>query len=143
VKGATGYLDTNYAGKANAALKALRTRDFVYVHVEAPDEAGHNGDVKAKIRAIEDFDSKVVGTVLKGLRKFNEYSILLLPDHATPIRLKTHSSEPVPFAILRNNEHGAAKRGSVTGFNEGICRRKKILNFEKGHKLMDYFLKER
>jgi 2,3-bisphosphoglycerate-independent phosphoglycerate mutase len=143
VKGATGYLDTNYAGKANAALKALRTRDFVYVHVEAPDEAGHNGDIKAKIKAIEDFDSKVVGTVLKDLRKFNEYSILLLPDHATPIRLKTHSAEPVPFAILRSNEHGAAKKGNATGFNEGICRRKNILNFEKGHKLMDYFLKER
>ena len=140
VKGATGYIDTNYVGKANAAIRALNKCDFVYVHVEAPDEAGHNGSVKDKIKAIEDFDKKVVGTVMKDIKKFGEYRILLLPDHATPIRLMTHTVEPVPFVI-----YGTDRQSKIPGarpYNEYICRMKKIHSFEKGHKLMDYFLKK-
>jgi len=140
VKGATGYIDTNYVGKANAALRALNKCDFVYVHVEAPDEAGHSGSVKDKIKAIEDFDKKVVGTVMKGIKKFDDYRILLLPDHATPIRLMTHTVEPVPFII-----YGTGRQSSRPGFrpyNEYICRMKKIHSFEKGYKLMDYFIKK-
>ncbi|RJQ49919.1 MAG: cofactor-independent phosphoglycerate mutase [Nitrospiraceae bacterium] len=137
VKGATGYIDTNYAGKANAALKALKKYDIVYVHVEAPDEAGHNGDAKIKIKAIEDFDSKVVGAVLKGIRNFKEYRILLLPDHATPVRARTHTPEPVPFAIYGTGI--SPKNKKTTSFSESICRMRNALSFEKGYKLMDYF----
>lgn len=97
VQGATGYLDTNYAGKAEAALKVLKKHDFVFVHVEAPDETGHNGDAAGKIRAIEDFDAKVVGTILRGLEGRKDYRILLMPDHATPLDARTHTDEPVPF----------------------------------------------
>jgi 2,3-bisphosphoglycerate-independent phosphoglycerate mutase len=96
VPGATGYLDTNYAGKADYAVKTLEDRDFVYVHVEAPDEAGHAGDVDAKVQAIEDFDEKVVGRVLD---RCSDCVIMVLPDHPTPIPLRTHTADPVPFAI--------------------------------------------
>ncbi len=140
VKGVTGYLDTNYIGKARAALRALKSVDIVYLHVEAPDEAGHNGNIKDKIKAIEDFDSKVVGTVLKGIKKFKKYSILLLPDHATPVNVKSHTDEPVPFAIYRST--GLKKQTSrINSFSEDICKAKNILDFEEGHKLMDYFIK--
>ncbi|MEA1966388.1 MAG: cofactor-independent phosphoglycerate mutase, partial [Euryarchaeota archaeon] len=88
VPGATGYLDTNYAGKADYAVKALEDHDFVYVHVEAPDEAGHAGDVEAKVQAIEDFDEKVVGRVLD---RCSDSVIMVLPDHPTPIPLRTHT----------------------------------------------------
>jgi 2,3-bisphosphoglycerate-independent phosphoglycerate mutase len=141
VKGATGYIDTDYIGKARAALRALKKDDIVYVHVEAPDEAGHNGDVKAKIKAIEDFDLKVVGTILEGMKKFEDYRILLLPDHFTPISVRTHTREPVPFAIYRSNKLSEDKRSKAYSFSENICRMKNIIFFEKGYKLMDYFIK--
>ena len=100
VPGATGYLDTNYKGKALYALDSLKNDDFVLVHVEAPDEAGHNGDSKGKIQAIEDFDRLVVGTVYEGVKKGNMAArILVTPDHATPIEIKTHARDPVPFVI--------------------------------------------
>ncbi len=141
VKGATGYLDTNYSGKAKAALNALKTVDFVYLHVEAPDEAGHNGDIEAKIQAIEDFDTKVVGTVLEGIRKYKEYSILLLPDHQTPVRLMTHTDTPVPYAIYRSNASDVSGV-KVKYFSETICNRRDIRVFEKGYTLMDYFVRK-
>ena len=99
VPGATGYYDTDYNAKADYAINALEELDFIYVHVEAPDEAGHNGDLRNKILAIERFDEKVVGKLLNWLRGQGEYRILVLPDHPTPIKLKTHTSDPVPFAI--------------------------------------------
>jgi 2,3-bisphosphoglycerate-independent phosphoglycerate mutase len=100
VPGATGWLDTNYAGKVEYALQALQSKDFVFLHVEAPDEAGHQGDVQPKLQAIEDFDAKVVGPMIAGLhRHFGEFRVLLLPDHPTPIALKTHVREPVPIAL--------------------------------------------
>jgi 2,3-bisphosphoglycerate-independent phosphoglycerate mutase len=111
VPGATGYLDTNYAGKADYAVKALEDHDFVYVHVEAPDEAGHAGDVEAKVQAIEDFDEKVVGRVLD---QCSDCVIMVLPDHPTPIPLRTHTADPVPFAICGGG-HGA---DSVSAFDE-------------------------
>lgn len=104
VEGATGYIDTNYIGKAQAALAALETHDFVYVHVEAPDEASHAGSMQDKLKAIEDFDCQVVGTVLEGMKKFEKYAVLCCPDHPTPVRLMTHTSEPVPFVIYRGGE---------------------------------------
>ncbi|MBI5492270.1 MAG: cofactor-independent phosphoglycerate mutase [Deltaproteobacteria bacterium] len=113
VPGATGYIDTNYKGKAEYALKALEEKDFVCVHVEAPDEAGHNGNLKDKLKAIEDFDREIVGRVLKGIEKFNEYRVLVLPDHPTPVSLKTHTPDPVPFVLCtksaKKGERGSAK----------------------------------
>ncbi|MFH1288679.1 MAG: cofactor-independent phosphoglycerate mutase [bacterium] len=99
VPGATGFIDTAYESKANYALDILKKDNFVFVHVESPDEAGHMGDSGLKIKAIEDFDQKVVGTILNKIGDFEKVRILLLPDHYTPISLKTHSSEPVPFVI--------------------------------------------
>ena len=141
VKGATGYIDTNYIGKAKAALRALKNYDIVYVHVEAPDEAGHNGDMEAKIQAIEDFDAKVVGTILEGIKKFEDYRILLLPDHFTPIRIMTHTEEPVPFVIYSSDKLSKKPKAKTLLYSENICRMKNILVFEKGYKLMDYFIK--
>jgi 2,3-bisphosphoglycerate-independent phosphoglycerate mutase len=138
VPGITGYLDTNYAGKAEAALKALERVDIAYIHVEAPDEAGHSGNYRDKIKAIEDFDSLVVGTVLKGIEAFDEYRILILPDHATPIEVKTHTDEPVPFIIF--DSRIKKKKGDMT-FDESIAERDDILFFKEGHRLMDYFIK--
>lgn len=138
VKGATGYLDTNYIGKARAALKALEKIDFVYLHVEAPDEAGHGGDVDLKVKAIEDFDLKVVGTIMNGMRRFKEYRILLLPDHATPISVKTHTKEPVPFVIYDSS----VKREKDITFDESIKKRRGIRVFEHGYELMDYFIRK-
>jgi 2,3-bisphosphoglycerate-independent phosphoglycerate mutase len=105
VAGATGYLDTNYQGKAEAALCALKEGDdLVYLHVEAPDEVSHEGDFQKKLRAIEDFDARIVGPIVEGLRQFDEYSILLLPDHPTPVSLRWHTSDPVPFLIYRSGD---------------------------------------
>jgi 2,3-bisphosphoglycerate-independent phosphoglycerate mutase len=98
VPGATGYVDTNYRGKADAALEVLEEKDFVYVHVEAPDEAGHNGDVMLKIKAIEDFDREVVGTVLDAVRDRTDTVVLVMCDHRTPVALRTHTRESVPAA---------------------------------------------
>jgi 2,3-bisphosphoglycerate-independent phosphoglycerate mutase len=112
VPGVTGYLDTNYEGKVGYALSVLEHKDFVVVHVEAPDEAGHKGNLKHKLQAIEDFDEKIVGPVLKGLEKFGEFRVLALPDHPTPIALKTHTSDPVPFAMCTDGMLRAG-RGSA------------------------------
>ncbi|WP_319508612.1 cofactor-independent phosphoglycerate mutase [uncultured Methanolobus sp.] len=105
VPGATGYLDTNYIGKAEYAIEALKDHDFVFVHVEAPDEAGHMGNMEAKIQAIEDFDEKVVGTVLKAAIEMEEdVTIMVMPDHPTPVALRTHTSVPIPVGIYRTSE---------------------------------------
>lgn len=105
VPGATGYLDTNYEGKANAAIEALKTRDLVFVHVEAPDEAGHEGSIGKKLRAVEDFDSRIVAPILKHAKASDEpFTILVLPDHPTPISLKTHVPDPIPFAVYRTDK---------------------------------------
>jgi 2,3-bisphosphoglycerate-independent phosphoglycerate mutase len=103
VPGATGTIDTNYEGKVQAALEALHRLDFVYLHIEAPDEAGHEGDLVQKVRAIELFDQKIVGPLIEGLKSMgDDWRVLLLPDHATPISTKTHSRDPVPFTITGN-----------------------------------------
>jgi 2,3-bisphosphoglycerate-independent phosphoglycerate mutase len=99
--GVTGTIDTNYERKVHSALKALEHMDFVYLHVEAPDEAAHEGDVDLKIKAIELFDQRIVGPMIEGLRsRGDDWRLLLMPDHATPIAIRTHTSEPVPFAIM-------------------------------------------
>ena len=115
VPGITGYLDTNYRGKGEYGLRALEQKDFVFIHVEAPDEAGHMGDVAKKIQAIEDFDAKVVGTLLRGMDRWPEWKLLLLPDHPTPIALKTHVADPVPFVLFSSSEKENSKQ---LGYNE-------------------------
>ncbi|MBI3318630.1 MAG: cofactor-independent phosphoglycerate mutase [Candidatus Omnitrophica bacterium] len=99
VRGATGYYDTNYAGKAEAALKSLKKHDFVFVHVEAADEAGHNGDLRQKVSAIENFDRLIVGGIVKGIGTLKNVRILVIPDHLTPVAKRSHVADPVPFLV--------------------------------------------
>ncbi|MEW6116605.1 MAG: cofactor-independent phosphoglycerate mutase [Nitrospirota bacterium] len=140
VPGATGWLDTNYDGKVDYALKALDEVDFVYVHIEAPDEAGHSGDYKNKLKAIEDFDARVVGPLMKGLHmRFKEFRVLLMPDHPTPIAIRTHTDEPVPFVIYDSR---AGKNNEGVTYDETITTRKDIMVVEEGYRLMDYFIRE-
>ena len=136
VPGATGYYDTDYKGKANAALSALKSKDFVCVHVEAPDEAGHNGDLREKITAIERFDQMVVGTILEAYKNKHNFRVMVLPDHPTPISLRTHTADPVCFGILGNNIIGEG----FPAYNEKEAQ-KSELYFDKGYELMDYFIK--
>ena len=139
VPGVTGYLDTNYTGKAEYSLKALSNHDLVYIHVEAPDEAGHEGNYKDKIRAIEDFDALVVGTIIRGAKEFDEYRILLLPDHPTPIEVRTHTPDPVPFVIFDSRHK--RDNGDVR-FNERILEYPEIIRISEGYRLMDFFLEK-
>jgi len=136
VPGATGYYDTDYSGKAKAAVKVLEKDDFVFVHLEAADEAGHNGDLREKITAIERFDQMVVGTLLKAYKGKRNFRILVMPDHATPVALKTHVADPVPFGIFGQD---IIARGFLN-YSEKEAQ-KSDLYFEKGHELMDYFIK--
>jgi 2,3-bisphosphoglycerate-independent phosphoglycerate mutase len=110
VPGATGFLDTNYAGKVDAALEALTEMDLVFVHVEAPDEAGHSGELKLKLQAIEDFDAKVVGPMVTGLAKRGDFRLLVLCDHLTPLALRTHTAEPVPYILYDSRTPGNQPR---------------------------------
>ncbi len=121
VAGATGYIDTNYEGKARGALDALERVDFVFLHVEASDETAHEGNLDLKIKAIEEFDKRAVSAVLDGLRKFDGYRVLLMPDHETPVRERGHRGGPVPFAVA--NKEDLEVPGPVTGvFSERYCR---------------------
>lgn len=136
VPGATGYLDSNFDGKAQAAIEALKDRDFVFVHVEAPDEASHSGKLADKIKAIELFDEKVVGPVLEGVKQYGEYRILCAPDHPTPIALMTHTSDPVPFVIYAGETD---EKKEVAGYDELSAAATK-LKVDPGYKLMELLL---
>ncbi|MDA8162038.1 MAG: cofactor-independent phosphoglycerate mutase [Desulfobacteraceae bacterium] len=137
VPGATGYLDTNYSGKAAAALEALKEKDLVFLHVEAPDEAGHMGNLHEKIRAIERFDKEVVGPVIDGLKDSgHSYRVMVVTDHYTPIKLKTHVSEPVPYVIYDSLN---LKDNSEMSFNEKAAEKSPIFIAE-GHKLLERFI---
>jgi len=138
VPGATGYLDTNYKGKADYAIKALKDNDIVFVHVEAPDEAGHEGDLKKKIRAIEDFDRLVVGTVLKKIKDLGlRIKVLVLPDHPTPISLKTHTADAVPFVVYDSRLPTPDSR--LKGYNEREVSKAK-LRVKNGYELIKLFI---
>lgn len=137
VPGITGYFDTNYQGKGEYAVRGLEKKDFVYIHVESPDEAGHMGDLRLKIEAIEAFDEKVVGTVLKGIRDFERVKVMVLPDHPTPLSVRTHTADPVPFVIYSNDED--ENKYSAKAFDE-ISARQSGLFVEKGYELIESFL---
>ena len=136
VPGATGYYDTDYEGKASAAIKSLENNDFVFVHVEAPDEAGHNGDLREKLTAIERFDQMVVGKILQAFKFKKNFRILVLPDHATPVSVRTHVADNVPFGVYGK---GVTARG-FAGYSEKEAQNSDLF-FEKGYELMDYFIK--
>ena len=134
VEGATGLYDTNYEGKAHAALEALKTNDFVYLHVEASDEAGHEGDVDLKIRTIENLDKRAIGILFEELQKWDEpVAIAVLPDHPTPCAIRTHTNTPVPFLIYKPGQ----EPDSVTRFDEFSVLEGKYGILEK-----DEFIKE-
>ena len=115
VEGATGLYDTNYEGKAQAAIEALKTDDFVYLHVEASDEAGHDGNLKLKLQTIEDLDRRLIGPIYEAVKNFDEpVSIAVLPDHPTPVALRTHTNEPIPFLIY----YPGIEADSVQTFDE-------------------------
>ncbi len=137
VPGATGYYDTNYGGKADAAVKALGENDFVIVHVQAPDQAGHEGDARMKVRAIEDFDKRVVGKCLRALRKkglAEHCRIAVVPDHFTPVRLRQHAADPVPFLLYRPGARGEGARE----YSEMVAR-KGSLGLVDGKRFMQLF----
>lgn len=134
VEGATGLYDTNYEGKAQAALEALKENDFVYLHIEASDEAGHEGDVALKIKTIENLDRRAVGPIYEAVKQWKEpVAIAVLPDHPTPCAVRTHTNQPVPFLIWKSG----ATPDAVTRFDEFAVAEGKYDVLEK-----DQFIKE-
>jgi len=139
VPGITGFLDTNYIGKGEYGVRSLDRNDLVFIHVEATDEAGHMGDVEKKIQAIEDFDEKVVGTVLKGMAHRKDWRVLLMPDHPTAITLKTHVSDPVPFVLYSAEE---PRHNGAVGYNEKDARKTGIVA-KQAFRLMEALIQGR
>jgi len=135
VPGATGWLDTNYAGKVAAALEALARLDLVMIHVEAPDEAGHSGQLDLKLRAIADFDAKVVGPMVAALEDRGPYRLLVMCDHPTPLSVRTHTPDPVPFVIFDS----ASPRDAAQGYSEADALRTGLM-IEAGHDLLTRLL---
>ena len=138
VEGANGSLHTNYEGKANAAIKTLLEdgNDFVYVHVEAPDEMGHQGSCENKIKAIENLDSRVIAPIKAAMDESGEdYRMLILPDHPTPIRIRTHTSEPIPYILYDNRR----EQRKIAQYNEREATATGI-SFPIGYQLMDHLL---
>jgi 2,3-bisphosphoglycerate-independent phosphoglycerate mutase len=119
VEGATGLYDTNYEGKAQAAINALKTNDFVYLHIEASDEAGHDGDVALKLKTVEYLENRIVKPIYEEVSKWNEpVAIAVLPDHPTPCRLRTHVAEPIPFLIYKPG----VEPDAVQVYDEESCK---------------------
>ena len=138
VEGATGYIDTNFEGKADCAIEELKTKDFVYIHIEAPDECGHRNEPENKVRAIEMIDERVLAKVLPELDKYDDYKVMVLPDHPTPIVTMTHAGDAVPYLIYQKSK--AADNG-IESFTENTAR--EAGNYvEVGYTLMDSFIND-
>ena len=135
VPGATGYIDTDFEGKAKAALDLLTRNDLVYVHFEAPDECGHRNEPEKKVKAIEMIDSRVLPILEEGLEQYEDYKILLLPDHPTPIVTRTHASDPVPYLLYQKS----APKTGVDTINEETAKATGIY-MENGPAMMPHFL---
>ncbi len=134
VHGATGNIHTDFEGKADAALKELDSgKDFVYIHVEAPDECGHRYEIDNKVKSIELIDKLVLGRILAGIRKYDNYKILILPDHPTPLSLRTHTEDPVPFILY---DHAKEKNSFVDSYNELEAKKSGIF-IDEGYKLLN------
>ncbi|MBE6837364.1 MAG: cofactor-independent phosphoglycerate mutase [Ruminococcus sp.] len=136
VEGATGYIDTNFEGKAEACIKEFENgQDLVYVHVEAPDECGHRNEIENKKKSLEIIDEKILTPVLSALEKYDDYKVLIMPDHATPLCLKTHTNDPIPFLMYH-------KKGEVKGCDEFTEETAKATGdyVENGHELMQMFI---
>jgi len=136
VEGATGYFDTNYIGKAQAAIKALEDYDLVFVHIEAPDEAGHSGNAELKKRAVEKIDKHIVGPVHEALKEYDSWRLLVMPDHPTPVETRAHTDDPVPFAMAGSGVTGILHRP----FSEGNAYQSGF-RVDNGFEMMEYFLK--
>jgi 2,3-bisphosphoglycerate-independent phosphoglycerate mutase len=136
VEGATGFVDTNYKGKAAAAIEALKKYDIVFVHIEGPDEAGHAGNAELKKKAVERIDKYIVGPVYQAIQKYDNWRILVMPDHPTPVNLRSHCAEPVPFAIAGAGITAILKQP----FSEKNAAQSG-LKIDKGYELMEYFIK--
>ena len=147
VEGATGTLDTNYRGKADAAIAALDGGcGFVYIHVEAPDECGHRHETENKVKSIEYIDEHIVSVILEHYKRSGgEFSLMVLPDHATPLSLRTHTRDPVPFAIYRSTPAGAASSGGGGGggasYDEAEAAKTGV-DINPGYTLIDLFLQK-
>jgi 2,3-bisphosphoglycerate-independent phosphoglycerate mutase len=137
VPGITGYYDTNYAGKGQYGLKALKACDFVFIHIEAPDEAGHNGDAKAKIEAIERIDEFILGAILNHFGRHDDFRVMVLSDHPTPVSKRTHTADPVGFAMYGK---GIAHNGR-SAFTEKAAAQANTV-FENGEQLMSDFIRK-
>ena len=139
VPGATGYLDTNYEGKVDYALNSLDQVDLAMIHIESTDETGHVGKSELKIQAIEDFDKRVVGRVLKGITKYKNYRILVMSDHPTPIDVRTHVNEPVPFAIMDSSDMVVKNRSFAYTEDSAVATG---VHIKEGWKLMGMLLEK-
>jgi 2,3-bisphosphoglycerate-independent phosphoglycerate mutase len=136
VPGATGYFDTDYSAKAAHALAALKRHPFAWIHVEAPDEAGHLGSIDEKIKAIEAIDERIVGPVVEGLRKLDQCRILVVPDHATPVSTRGHKGVPVPYLLFDSER----TRSSATPYDERAAH-ERVPRIDEGYRLIDELLK--
>ena len=138
VEGATGYIDTNFEGKADCAIEELKTKDFVYIHIEAPDECGHRNEPENKVKAIEMIDERVLARVLPELDKYDDYKVMVLPDHPTPIVTMTHAGDAVPYLIYQKSK---ASDNGIECFTENTA--KTAGNYvEVGYTLMDSFIND-
>jgi 2,3-bisphosphoglycerate-independent phosphoglycerate mutase len=139
VPGATGYLDTDFEGKMTAAVNALMNGcDLAYIHVEAADECGHRGEVQNKVRSIEEIDRRVLAPLLERMKTVDDFSLLILPDHPTPLCIRTHTSDPVPYLLYRSNAH---QKGSAVTFTEKNAIATGI-SMPRGSAMMDKLLKK-
>ncbi|MGL6299208.1 MAG: cofactor-independent phosphoglycerate mutase, partial [Methanobacteriaceae archaeon] len=142
VPGATGYFDTDYKAKGKYAINALDDNDIIFIHVESPDEAGHAGNIEEKIKGIEKIDSDILGPLMNKINDYGDYKIAVLPDHSTPIDVRTHTRDLVPLAIYSsdNNYNGNIKPDSVNNYTEKSVL-DGSLNIGEAHNLINYLIR--